>query len=226
MNMKSRKKEELDGKRIAVQFHLFHVHIEVFPDATKSDLCDFFHDLAYSGYSHEKYSTLVRKDGRLLGICLCSSGSRGENTNMIPSHDIDVLNHDFAEEIAKGPYKQHKANQLVSYVSALERGLYNLPGNFITFLKIDIICVANHARGQGLGKRMTLESIKIARSQHCEWIVTAATASASQVLFSRVGFETFFKLPYSIFRENGRVVFDNLYDGCSSGKLMALQLNK
>ncbi|VDM57412.1 unnamed protein product [Angiostrongylus costaricensis] len=131
-----------------------------------------------------------------------------------------------AIEISKGPYKQHKANQLTAYVNALEQGIHRLPGHFTKCLKIDIICVADEAKGHGLGKELTKRAINVARSEGCEWVVTAATAAASQAVFTRMGFETFYEIPFSNFCENGTVVFNNLFDGCSSGKLMALRLNK
>ncbi|KAK6020924.1 hypothetical protein OSTOST_13414 [Ostertagia ostertagi] len=92
-------------------------------------------------------------------------------------------------------------------------------------MKIDIICVSSEAKGHGLGKELTRRSIEIARSEGCDWVATAATAAASQAVFSRMGFQSLHEIPYSSFRENGNVVFKNLHDGCESGKFMALRVN-
>ncbi|KAJ1372224.1 hypothetical protein KIN20_034318 [Parelaphostrongylus tenuis] len=197
---------------------------ELLSDPTKSDLQDFFHDLTHSGYSNEKYSTVVHQGDRLVAICLCSVSCHDYSKD-VTSSEVENMDDNYANEIAKGPYKQHKANKLIAYVSALERGLRRLPGHSTNYFKIDVIAVAIEAKGRGLGQELTQRSINIARSEGCDWVIAAATAAASQTLFSRMGFETYYELPYSNFRENGVVVFNNLYDGCLSGKLMALRLH-
>ncbi|ETN78019.1 acetyltransferase, GNAT family [Necator americanus] len=193
-------------------------------NATTSDLCDFFHDLSESGYSNEKYSSVVYDQNRLVAICLCSVTKYKEGVGSIHP-EIDAEHHDFAEEILKGPYKQHKANQLVAYVSALEHRQRRLLGNTTKILKIDIICVLSEYKGRGIGKELTRRAIETAKSEGCEWVATAATANASQAVFSRIGFEALYEIPYSAFRENGNEVFRNLHDGCQGGKFMALKVN-
>ncbi|KAK6053186.1 hypothetical protein COOONC_09310 [Cooperia oncophora] len=64
--------------------------------ATEEELSEFFRDLSQSGYSNEKYSTLVHQDGRLVAICLCSVNSYDDN-NLEDSPDIDPECHDYAK---------------------------------------------------------------------------------------------------------------------------------
>ncbi|EYC12749.1 hypothetical protein Y032_0046g1400 [Ancylostoma ceylanicum] len=192
--------------------------------ATTTDLCDFFHDLSESGYSNEKYSTVVYDHDRLIAMCLCSVSKYEDGDGAIPP-EVDAEHHDFAEEILKGPYKQHKANQLVAYVSALEHRQRRLLGTNTKVLKIDILCVLSEYKGRGLGKELTRRAVETARSEGCEWVASAATASASQGIFSRFGFKSLYEIPYSAFRENGNEVFRNLHDGCQGGKFMALRVN-
>ncbi|VDM57413.1 unnamed protein product [Angiostrongylus costaricensis] len=173
---------------------------------SRADLSDNFRDLAHAGCSNEKYSTLVhqRDRGRVTSKCLALQ--------------------EFPE-IAKGPYKQHKANQLTAFVDAMEQALRRLPDAFTKYLKIDILCVAGDAKGRGLGKELVQRAVKIARAEGCEWVTAVATAAASQAIFSQLGFKTIYQIPFANFRENGVVVFNNLSDGCISGKLVALRLN-
>lgn len=193
--------------------------------ATQTDLADFFSDLSKSGYSHEKYSTLVHQDDRLVGVCLCSVHNYNNDVEADSSYP-DPEQYDFAEDIAQGPYTQHKANQLVTFVATLERRQRELLHHANKVMKIDVICVSREARGRGLGKDLVRTSIEMAIVGDCDWVATAATAAASQALFSRMGFQSLFEIPYASFRENGRAVFQNLHDGCTSGKFMALRLKQ
>ncbi|KAK5968640.1 Acetyltransferase GNAT family [Trichostrongylus colubriformis] len=191
--------------------------------ATEADLSEFFHDLSESGYSHEKYSTLVHLDDRLVAICLCSVNTY-EDISAEGTQLEDTEPQDYAKEIAQGPYTKHKANQLVTFVGALERRQRELLGKCCKVLKIDIICVCGEVKNRGLGKELTRRSIEIARTEGCDWVATAATAAASQALFSRMGFQSLYEIPYTSFKENGEVVFKNLHDGCVAGKFMALRV--
>ncbi|KHJ83383.1 hypothetical protein OESDEN_16920 [Oesophagostomum dentatum] len=74
-------------------------------------------------------------------------------------------------------------------------------------------------------KELTRRAIETAQAEGCDYVATAATASASQAIFSKVGFEVLYEIPYSDYRENGNPVFQNLHDGCKSGKAMALKLH-
>ncbi|ETN75566.1 acetyltransferase, GNAT family [Necator americanus] len=190
---------------------------------TTSDLCNFFHDLSEYGYSNEKYSTVVYSQNRLMAICLCSVANLKESVGPIEP-EIDAEHHDFAEEICKGPYKQHKANQIVTYITALERRQWRLLGDSAKVFKMNIMCVLKEFNGRGIGKELTRRAIDMAKSEGCEWVATVATASASQAIFFQLGFKVLYEIPYCVFRENGKVVFRNLHDGCHSGKFMALRI--
>ncbi|VDM78303.1 unnamed protein product, partial [Strongylus vulgaris] len=133
--------------------------------ATPVDLCDFFHDLAESGYSNE----------RATPVDLC----------------------DFFHDLAESGYSNESYSTIVY----------------------------DSKRKRGLGKELTRRAIETARCEGCNWVATAATASASQGVFSRVGFQTLYEIPYADFREHGKAVFRNLHDGCRSGKFMALRIN-
>ncbi|CAJ0591150.1 unnamed protein product [Cylicocyclus nassatus] len=189
--------------------------------ATPAELRDFFHDLAESGYSHEKYSTVVYDDKRLIAAILCSVS---QCEDVVKSPPINLETHDFAEDIAQGPYKQHKANQLVTFVTALQQKQDLLFGSGSKVFKLDICAVNVDYRGRGLCKELVRRAVKTAKTAECDWVAVAATASASQGLLSRLGFETLYEIPYTMFRENGVAVFQNLHDGCESGKFMALRV--
>ncbi|KAL6741562.1 hypothetical protein Aduo_014802 [Ancylostoma duodenale] len=191
---------------------------------TNDDTVDLFHKAAVAGYSHEKYSTVIYDGDRLVGICLCSISKPGTADTAIPP-DIDAERHDFAEDIAKGPYKQHKANQINAYVSTLEHRQKRLLGSNAKVFKLDILCVHREYMGRGLGKQLTERAIQTAQAEGCDWVATAATACASQGIFTKRGFQVFYEIPYSVFRENGNVVFQNLHDSCQGGKFMALRLS-
>ncbi|KHJ92369.1 acetyltransferase, GNAT family [Oesophagostomum dentatum] len=182
--------------------------------ATSADLCDFYHDLSESGYSHEKYSTVVY-----------DKDSKYNDSDKIPP-EIDVGKHDIAEEISKGPYKQHKANQIFVYITTLEHRQRQLLGNGSRVLKLDILSVSKEYRGRGLAKDLTRRAIEMAQAEGCDWIATSATAAASQAIFEKMGFKALYEIPYPIFREHGVPVFQNLHDGCTGGKFMALRVKQ
>ncbi|VDM77728.1 unnamed protein product [Strongylus vulgaris] len=92
--------------------------------ATRDDVFDIFHDGAVNG-TNNKYSTLVYHENRLVGLCLCSMCPSESVDGPLPA-EIDVKNHDFAQDILKGPYKQHKANQIIILVHFLEDTLKRL----------------------------------------------------------------------------------------------------
>ncbi|CAJ0590661.1 unnamed protein product [Cylicocyclus nassatus] len=131
--------------------------------ATPTDLRDFFHDLAESGYSNEKYSTIVYDNERKNKVL-------------------------YSEAVAK-----YSKSTLLPLITITE------------------------------GKQLTRRAIETAKNAGRNWVATAATASASQGVFSRLGFETLYEIPYTTFRENGVAVFHNLHDGCQSGKFMPLR---
>ncbi|KHJ90421.1 acetyltransferase, GNAT family [Oesophagostomum dentatum] len=183
-----------------------------------------FRDTAESGYTNDKYSTLAYDDDRLAGICLCSMSKSGSKDAPIPP-EIDFKHHDFAQDILNGPYKQHKGNQIVILVHALEDSIKRILGTSSKMMKIDILSVHKDYMGKGLGKELTRRAIETAQAEGCDYVATAATASASQAIFSKVGFKVLYEIPYSDYRENGNPVFQNLHDGCKAGKAMALKLH-
>lgn len=78
-----------------------------------------------------------------------------------------------------------------------------------------------------------------AKTAGCQYIGASATAIASQTLFQKVqtvfqlyktqfqmGFRVIRELPFSCFREDGVLVYQNLPDGGRSGKLMVLELDR
>ncbi|VDN35938.1 unnamed protein product, partial [Cylicostephanus goldi] len=120
----------------------------------------------------------------LIAVCLCSVSQSKDIAESPPQFDPET--HDYAGEISQGPYKQHKANQLIAFVTALEERQGFLLGSGSKVLKIDVIAVNNDYRGKGLGKELTRRAIETAKAAGCNWVATAATASASQGVFSRV----------------------------------------
>ncbi|RCN33919.1 hypothetical protein ANCCAN_20238 [Ancylostoma caninum] len=138
--------------------------------------------------------------------------------------EIDVDNHDFAQDISNGPYKQRKANQLFTYVTTLEHREKRLLGSDSKVFKINILCVNENYRRRGIAMKLARGAIDLARSERCDWVATAATALASQEIFIRMKFSTLYEIPYNAFLENGKAVFRNLHDYCQGGKFMALRL--
>ncbi|VDM81522.1 unnamed protein product, partial [Strongylus vulgaris] len=181
---------------------------------TKGDAIELFCDNAKQGSN--KYSTLAYDGDRLVGLCLCSLKDSDTEDTLVPA-EVDFENHDCAEDIKKGPYKEHKANEIVTLVHALEDSLKRLIGKHKKVLKIDIL-------SKGLGKALTRRAVEIALTERCDWVVTTATSSASQRIFAKAGLRVIYEIPYEHFRENGNPVFQNLYDGCSAGRAMAVNL--
>ncbi|VDM77103.1 unnamed protein product [Strongylus vulgaris] len=189
---------------------------------TRNDIYDFFYDLARNG-THGKYSTVVYDESKLIGLSLCSLRMQNEgDPGDLP--DVDTEHHDYAEKIRKGPYKQHKSNQLFTYVTTLELHQKRLLGIESKVFNVDVLGVHKDYRRQGLGKKLLRISIDKARSEGCQWIASCATACASANILASMGFEVLYEIPYSHFRENGEVVFRNLHDRCLAGKFMALRL--
>lgn len=58
-----------------------------------------------------------------------------------------VITVKFILDIAKGPFKQHKANQIIAYVSTLEHRQKRLLGSNAKVLKLDILCVDKEYMG-------------------------------------------------------------------------------
>ncbi|KAL6741563.1 hypothetical protein Aduo_014803 [Ancylostoma duodenale] len=190
---------------------------------SKNDACDFFHDLTENGCSHEKYSSVVYDKDRLVALLLCAVKNHAADDAPI-SPEIDAEHHDFAEEIRKGPYKNHKANQLFTYVYAIEHRQKRLLGSKSKVFKLDVLGVHRDYRGRGLGKKLTERALETARADGCQFVATAATARASQGIFTKMGFQSLYEIPYAVFRESGKAVFQNLHDGCEGGKFMVLRL--
>uniref|UniRef100_A0A158PC35 N-acetyltransferase domain-containing protein n=1 Tax=Angiostrongylus cantonensis TaxID=6313 RepID=A0A158PC35_ANGCA len=193
--------------------------ITVSLNPSKSDLSDFFHDLSYSGYSNEKYSTIVHQRDRLIGICLCSVSTH-DDSKAATSSQVQAANDNHLDAVCMTERNSAYA----------EKPHYQAPPTVFEFPPLCLAKIIGKLviirKGHGLGKELTKRAINVARSEGCDWVVTAATAAASQALFSRMGFETFYEIPFSNFCENRTVVFSNLFDGCSGGKLMAFRLNK
>ncbi|VDL74657.1 unnamed protein product [Nippostrongylus brasiliensis] len=191
--------------------------------ASEAETQDFFNDLAESGYSNAKYSTVVHKDSRLVAVCLCSVKTCDINKKTKSSR-ASIEPHDYGADIAVGPYSEHKANQVMTFVEVLESKQDELLGDGRKVLKIDILGVSKAERGQGIAKRLTEMALDTARSEGCDWVATAATAAASQGIFAKFGFKTMFEVPYSNYLDNGKVVFQDLHDGGQSGKFMVLAM--
>ncbi|VDO80981.1 unnamed protein product, partial [Heligmosomoides polygyrus] len=64
-----------------------------------------------------------------------------------PSNMILLKVRFLKDNIAQGPYTQHKANQLVTFVATLERRQRELLHHANKVMKIDVICVSREARG-------------------------------------------------------------------------------
>ncbi|WKY10016.1 hypothetical protein Q1695_002396 [Nippostrongylus brasiliensis] len=191
--------------------------------ATDADVADLFHGIAESGYGSEKYSMVVYKNTRLVAISLCSVKicEKGKNST---SSLASIQPHDYGKEIANGPYRQHKSNQIAVLLDVIESKQVELLGNGSKVFKCDVLCVSRAARGQGIAKRLTEMAIDTARREGCDWMASDATAVASQNLLAKYGFKTLLEIPYSNYLDNGEVVFKNLPDGGKSAKFIALSL--
>ncbi|KIH45920.1 hypothetical protein ANCDUO_24030, partial [Ancylostoma duodenale] len=192
-------------------------------EVEREDVLDLFRDLSAAGYSNEKYSTVVYDGRRLIAICLCQVNNNADEPGII-TREIDVDHHDFARDISNGPYKQHKANQLFTYVTTLEHRQRLLLGSDSKVFKINVLCVNKNYRRRGIAMDLARGAIDMARSERCDWVATAATALASQEIFIRMKFNTLYEIPYKAFLANGKAVFRNLHDYCQGGKFMALRL--
>ncbi|VDL74659.1 unnamed protein product [Nippostrongylus brasiliensis] len=182
--------------------------------ATDADVADLFHGIAESGYGSEKYSMVVYKNTR-------------RKYRFLPQHYVlhckEVLLL-VRLEIANGPYRQHKSNQIAVLLDVIESKQVVLLGNGSKVFKCDVLCVSRAARGQGIAKRLTEMAIDTARREGCDWMASDATAVASQNLLAKYGFKTLLEIPYSNYLDNGEVVFKNLPDGGKSAKFIALSL--
>ncbi|KAK6753721.1 hypothetical protein RB195_012981 [Necator americanus] len=190
---------------------------------TRYDVEDLFDDMAKDGYSNEKFSTVVYDQDRLVAICLCRVETYKNNEETV-QQEIDVDNHDFAEEIFNGPYRQRNANQLFTFLKTLEHREKQLLGTGVKVFKINALCVHSSYRGRGIAKALTRKAIELARSEGCDWVASAVTSFQSEEILRKMQFQTLYEIPFEIFREYGQPVFNHLPDFGDSGKFMALRL--
>ncbi|CAB3398904.1 unnamed protein product [Caenorhabditis bovis] len=218
-----------EHQEVVHQFLLNHFRVSepitVSLDCQEADVEKFFADLASGGLNNEKYSILVFHNEKLVAVCL-NSVKISEKWKPEFQEQIYFNPHfDYAKEIASGPYTEPKANRLVSFVNALEYYLELLADYPMKILKIDVLCVSKEYQGQGLAKKLVVDSLAKAVENDCDFVATVATARASQSIFAKSGLVTLQEMPFSCFRENGVPVFQNLPDDGVSGKLMGISLS-
>ncbi|CAJ0599818.1 unnamed protein product [Cylicocyclus nassatus] len=200
-----------------------HEPINASINATEDDLIDVFRDDVKCAYTNEKYGTLAYDGNRLVGMCLCSmilNKSKDPvelDIKNLPV-EMDIRKHDFAKDILNGPYKQHKANQIVVFVRTLEEIMQQMLSKY-KILKMNVLSVHEDCMGKGLGKELNRRAIQIAKDEKCDYIATVATAMASQAIFRKSGWEILYEVPYSDYCENGSPVFQKLHDGCRNLEL-------
>ncbi|WKY00019.1 hypothetical protein Q1695_014698 [Nippostrongylus brasiliensis] len=165
-------------------------------------------------------TTLAYHDGKIIGLLL--GAIKYHDKAEFPKRYSGI---DFTEEITKGPYKNRNENRIATFLDVAEAHQDELLGEDAKIFKIEIICVAVSARGLGIAKELMRLSFEKARSEGCDWMAAVATAVASQSLFAKLGFETFFEVPFVNFRENGQPVFRDVPDGGRSAKFIAIRLN-
>ncbi|CAI4225161.1 unnamed protein product [Auanema sp. JU1783] len=187
-------------------------------NATKDDVFDFFIDLRDGGLTNEKWSTLCFDGPELVGISLnytklVEGSPESESSSFDPRAD-------FAKAIESGPYTQLNANRLVVFVETVEAGMAKLINAPKKIFKIDVLCVRSDYQGKGIASQMLRRAEQAAVDAGCSYIISTATAVASQTLFAKNGFTVLRELPFSCFRENGVAVYENLTDGGRAAKLM------
>ncbi|VDP53376.1 unnamed protein product [Heligmosomoides polygyrus] len=188
-------------------------------EPNEHDFSDLFNDIAHSACK-DNISSVAYKNDSVIAIVL-NTIKQYSDVDYIPKID---LNTDFADEIERGEYKSHKENQIVTFLNAIEQHQFDLLGKDVKLFKVEIICVSDQARGLGIAKELMRRSFEAAHSEKCSWMAATCTAVASQTLFAKLGFSTFFEMPFEKYRENGKIVFNNPPDNGKSAKFMAIRL--
>lgn len=191
--------------------------------ATENDVKDIFNEMAQNGVS-SGYSFVALGDGGVVGVALNSLTDA--NTVKSKRQEFTPIK-DYGHEISSGRYGSKHANELRAFLDAIESGLKRGIGKKDDkIFKVDILCAQAALAGAGVEFRLLEMSIQEAKQLGCTIVASPVCASALQRLFSRLGFYCIREVPYFCFRDNRRVVFDNVTDGSKAGKMMTLKLMK
>ncbi|KAI6213705.1 hypothetical protein M3Y94_00182700 [Aphelenchoides besseyi] len=120
----------------------------------------------------------------------------------------------------------------VRYINVILKQLESFSPNFLPTdchqcFRIDLVSVRPKYAGCGIGKRLFLESFKLAERLGFQFCETVCTATASTKIALSVGMKTAFVFPYSEYRSHGSAVFQkSMHDGCVGASLMIGDVNE
>lgn len=80
------------------------------------------------------------------------------------------------------------ANRLITLIKAAETEPLKFIPDCKSALKIDVLSVHSDFMGSGLGSKLIEISMQIAKKLKCDYVLTCASAKASNHIFSKVIF--------------------------------------
>lgn len=115
---------------------------------------------------------------------------------------------------------------LVNLLGELSSGFFDLvPESMKKVLKLLVIAVDRDFRGAGVARKLMDATIKLAREENFDAILTTATAIRTQTLFTHMGFETLRVIQYDGYTaSNGELIFQKIAENEKEARLMVLKL--
>uniref|UniRef100_A0A7E4VRX7 N-acetyltransferase domain-containing protein n=1 Tax=Panagrellus redivivus TaxID=6233 RepID=A0A7E4VRX7_PANRE len=127
---------------------------------------------------------------------------------------------DYADVIASYPYAR-TMNQFMGLLDILQpqTGKF-LPANIKKFGITEALTIHPALHKEGVGYALIEVGDEVFKKRGVSHIGVYALAYGAQQICARLGYKTVQDLPYANFKENGKPVYENMYDGATSAKCM------
>jgi len=181
--------------------------------ATRDDVVEFYEDIIKPCLISQ--CSLLGFDGdELVAIMLNKIETSPTD---LPQLTVEELNQEnplkknYAQDIAKGPYKSKKANQMHVFLEELLRGWTRLFSPGSKLLHIDIANVAPQAKRKGIAKEMAYFGIRIAAELGCTGGIVAPIAVELREMMAKgeVPVKLIREINFKDFKANGKPVWGN-----------------
>ncbi|KAI6186752.1 Acetyltransferase, GNAT family [Aphelenchoides besseyi] len=145
------------------------------------------------------------------------------------SHSQEVkIKRDYGNDLDQDNSFPSKIRYIDVMLKQLETFVPNfLPTDCHQCFRIDLVSVKPKFAGCGIGKRLFLESFKLAKRLGFQFCETVCTATASTKIALSVGMKIAFVFPYSKYVSHSLTVFPNpMHDGCEGASLLIGDVNE